>query len=253
MMFLSMLTKKDGVYDDITAQHRRPSIQRSKAFASNLHLAPIKTIATTMYMSLMSNTSLDNRFSDERDSYSPPVISTDSILEFFFPLLLMMKKSTNTIHSNNDTMKRVESSSTMSTMNSSIGEVGIIDDDTVVKYSYRVIKRVLSTASFCSPHDMSNNSRSGSSSNSSSEQSLQPSLKKRAKITATSTFSPATKKKSFPNDVPGYVGGTSNAVELSPLSHEDTAEALRNSENDGEDYGWFIDAEDFNLYGHYFK
>ena len=251
MMFLSMLTKKDGVYDDITARPRRPSIQRSKAFASNLHLVPIKTIATTMYMSLKSNTSLDNRFSDERDSYSPPVISTDSILEFFFPLLLM-KKSTNSIHNNNNTMKRFESSSTMSTMNSSIGEVGIIDDDTVVKYSYRVIKRVLSTASFCSPHDMSNNSRSGSSSNSSSEQSLQPSLKKRAKITVTSTFSPVTKKKSFPNDVPGYVGGTSNAVELSPLPHEDTAEALRNS-YDGEEYGWFIDAEDFNLYGHYFK
>ena len=100
MMLLPMLTKKDGVYDDMTRPHR-PSIQRSKAFASNLYLVPIKSIAATMYL---SNTSLDS-------SCSSPAISTDSILEFFFPLLLM-KRSTNTIH-NNNTMKRVESSSTM--------------------------------------------------------------------------------------------------------------------------------------------
>ena len=156
-----------------------------------------------------------------------------------------MKRSTNTIH-NNNTMKRVESSSTMSTLNSSssIGEVGIIDDDRVVKYSYRVIKRVLSTASFCLPHDMNKNN-----SNNSSERSLQPSLKKRAKITgSTSTFSPANKKKSFTN-VPEYIGGTCD-VELSPLPHGDTDAAAA---ADGEGYGWFINAEDFNLYSHYFK
>ena len=217
MMMLPSLKKKDGVYDDIT-RPRRPSIQRSKAFASNLYLVPIKSIAATMYL---SNTSLDS-------SCSSPAISTDSILEFFFPLLLM-KRSTNTIH-NNNTMKRVESSSTMSTLNSSIGEVGIIDDDRVVKYSYRVIKRVLSAASFCLPHDMNKNN-----SNNSSERSLQPSLKKRA-------------KKSFAN-VPEYVGGTCD-VEMSPLPHDrDTADAAA----DGEGYGWFINAEDFNLYSHYFK
>ena len=237
MVLLPSLKKKDGVYDDMT-RPRRPSIQRSKAFATNLHLMPIKSIAKTMYL---SNTSLDSSCS------SSPAISTDSILEFFFPLLLM-KRSTNTIHDNHDnnTMKRVESSSTMSTLNStignsSIGEVGIIDDDRVVKYSYRVIKRVLSTASFCSPHD-------------SSEQSLQPSLKKRAKTAASTTFSPANKKKSFTN-VPEYVGGTSN-VELSPLPHgaDTAAELLRNSnDGEGEEYGWFINAEDFNLYSHYFK
>jgi len=206
------------------------SIHKVKAVSSNLNLALLCT-------SLRDD---DGEHSPKKKAKKNRNKSSSSILKMILPLLNIKKKkrASKDIDSNKQKRHRattsVGSSSTMSTFMSSVGEdTNSTQDDRGVIESFSL-----------SPYEVSGS------------QQLSP---KKVKIISPPSFASEQQQQVDVEDIllPSSTSSTSMRRTVSVISNLKDIEFLQHVEKkvaiDEDDYGWFVQDDNFSLYHHYYE